>query len=232
MLRGRGHRTIVAPDRDVDGNCSLVWLFGRFVIFKGLARSSYAKFATATLREAGAVQLDPLDLVQGFGGQVALTAPGTDHHLAASTREMSLGSWAALGGRGSAPWGACHPKSSAGGLDHKSALCWLEDSFEEGCYHRSRKEDSMSPTTHSSTGTRSRAVGSDHSLEQVLEAIRGLDAAARSRVAQALAESEMDARFEQLITSLANKPAVDEISDREIQAEVDTVRRARLRTPC
>ncbi len=90
----------------------------------------------------------------------------------------------------------------------------------------------MSPTTHSSTGTRSRAVGSDHSLEQVLEAIRGLDAAARSRVAQALAESEMDARFEQLITSLANKPAVDEISDREIQAEVDTVRRARLRTPC
>ena len=90
----------------------------------------------------------------------------------------------------------------------------------------------MSPTAQSSTGTKSPAASSVLSLEQVLEAVRRLDAAARSRVAQALAESEMDARFEQLILSLANKPAVDEISDREIQAEVDAVRRARLRTPC
>ena len=91
---------------------------------------------------------------------------------------------------------------------------------------------SPSPTAQSSTGTKSRVAGSELSLEQVLEAVRRLDAGARSRVAQALAESEMDARFEQLILSLANKPAVDEISDREIQAEVDAVRRARLRTPC
>lgn len=88
----------------------------------------------------------------------------------------------------------------------------------------------MSPTAQSSTGTKSLTVGSELTIEQVLEAVRRLDAAARSRVAQALAESEMDARFEQLIFSLANKPAVDEISDREIQAHVDAVRRARLRT--
>ncbi len=72
----------------------------------------------------------------------------------------------------------------------------------------------------------------DFSLEQVLEAIRRLDGAARSRVAQALAESEMDARFERLILRLANKPPIDEISDGEIQTEIDAVRRARLRSPC
>ncbi len=90
----------------------------------------------------------------------------------------------------------------------------------------------MSPTAQSIAETKSPAVGSELSLEQVLEAVRRLNAAARSRVAQALAESEMDARFEQIILSLANKPAVNEISDREIQAEVDAIRRARLRTPC
>ena len=90
----------------------------------------------------------------------------------------------------------------------------------------------MSPTTQSSTKTKSPTTSSVLSLEQVLEAVRRLDAAARSRITQALAESEMDTRFEQLILSLTNKPAVDEISDREIQAEVDAVRRARLRTPC
>ncbi|HEX3553527.1 MAG TPA: hypothetical protein VIA62_09895 [Thermoanaerobaculia bacterium] len=79
---------------------------------------------------------------------------------------------------------------------------------------------------------RGAAAGSEPSLEQVLEVIRSLDAPARSRVAQALAESEMDARFEQLILSLANRPPADEISDTEIQAEVNAVRRERLRTPC
>lgn len=76
------------------------------------------------------------------------------------------------------------------------------------------------------------AAGSELNLEQVLDVIRRLDAAARSQVAQVLAESEMDARFEQLILSLANRPSVDEISDAEIQAEVDAVRRARHGTPC
>lgn len=76
------------------------------------------------------------------------------------------------------------------------------------------------------------AVGSEPSLEQVLKVIRGLDATARSRVAQTLAESEMDARLEKLILNLANKPPVDDISDAEIQTEVNAIRRARLRTPC
>jgi hypothetical protein len=76
------------------------------------------------------------------------------------------------------------------------------------------------------------AAHSEIGLEQVLEVIRRLDAAARSRVAQALAESEMDARFEQLILSLASKPPADEISDAEIQAEVDAVRKAHLRSSC
>ena len=90
----------------------------------------------------------------------------------------------------------------------------------------------MSPTALSITGTKRAAASSELSLEQVIETVRRLDAGARSRVAQALAEGEMDARFEQIILSLASKPAVDEISDREIQDEVDAVRRARLRTPC
>ncbi len=82
------------------------------------------------------------------------------------------------------------------------------------------------------TGTERHAAGSELSLEQVLAVIRRLDAAARSRVAQALAESEMDARFEQLILSLASRPPVDEVSDAEIQAEVNAVRQAHLHTPC
>ena len=81
------------------------------------------------------------------------------------------------------------------------------------------------------TGTERHAAGSELSLEQVLAVIRRLDAAARSRVAQVLAEKEMDARFEQLIRSLASKPPVD-VSDAEIQAEVNAVREARLHTPC
>ena len=80
--------------------------------------------------------------------------------------------------------------------------------------------------------TERHAAGSELSLEQVLAVIRKLDAAARSRVAQALAESEMDARFEQLILRLANRQPVDEISDAGIQAEVNAVRQARAHTPC
>ena len=64
------------------------------------------------------------------------------------------------------------------------------------------------------------------SLEQLLAGIRGLDSAARSRVAQVLAETEVDARFEQLIHRLAKKVPVDDISDAEIQVEIDAVRRA------
>ncbi len=82
------------------------------------------------------------------------------------------------------------------------------------------------------TETDSQAAGSEVTLEQVLAVVRRLDAASRSRVAQALAESEMDARFERLILSLAKKSPVDGVSDAEIQTEVDAVRRTHLRTPC
>jgi len=74
--------------------------------------------------------------------------------------------------------------------------------------------------------------GSKLTLEQVLAFIRGLDESARSQVAQALAECEMDARFEKLIRRLANKQPVEEISDAEIQAEVRAVRQARAGSPC
>lgn len=79
------------------------------------------------------------------------------------------------------------------------------------------------------TKNKKRPAGSELSLEQVLEIIRRLDSAARSRVAQALVESEVDARFEHLILNLASRPPVDEISDIDIQAEVDAVRRAHVR---
>ena len=82
------------------------------------------------------------------------------------------------------------------------------------------------------TETERQAAGSELSLEQVLAVIRRLDGAARSQVAQALAESEMDARFEQLILRLANRQPVNEISDAGIQAEVNAVRQARAHTPC
>jgi len=70
------------------------------------------------------------------------------------------------------------------------------------------------------------------SLEQVLAFIRGLDEAARSQVAQALAECEMDARFEKLIRRLAGKKPGEEISDVEIQAEINAVRRVRAGSLC
>ena len=59
-----------------------------------------------------------------------------------------------------------------------------------------------------------------------------MDGAARSEVARVLAETEMDLRFEQLIRRLALKPPADEISDTEIQAEVNAVRRASAPTSC
>ena len=80
--------------------------------------------------------------------------------------------------------------------------------------------------------TNRQSVRSDPGLDQVLEIIRGLDSAARSEVARVLAESEMDPRFEQLIRRLAKRPPVDEISDAEIQAEVNAVRRARVHPTC
>lgn len=65
-------------------------------------------------------------------------------------------------------------------------------------------------------------------LEQLIGAIRQLDPDARSKIAQALLDGEMDERFEKLVKRLADKPPVTEITDDEINAEVRAVRSSRL----
>jgi len=67
------------------------------------------------------------------------------------------------------------------------------------------------------------------SLDQLVAAIRQLEPSARSEVAKALMETEMDARMAELIQSLASRPPVDDISDEEIAAEVNAVREQRTR---
>ncbi|MFC2031492.1 hypothetical protein ACFLWA_12300 [Chloroflexota bacterium] len=61
-------------------------------------------------------------------------------------------------------------------------------------------------------------------LDQLVSAIRELEPAARSEVAKALMETELDARMSELIESLAGRPSADDITDAEIVAEVDAVR--------
>ncbi len=63
-------------------------------------------------------------------------------------------------------------------------------------------------------------------LEVLLDVIRGLDEPSRACVAQALAEAEMDSRFKNLIEQLAAKAPVDDISDADIDREVQAVREA------
>ena len=63
-------------------------------------------------------------------------------------------------------------------------------------------------------------------LEEFLGVIQNLDEPSRARVAQALADVEMDARFKGLIEQLAAKVPADDITDAEIEAEVRAVRSA------
>lgn len=63
-------------------------------------------------------------------------------------------------------------------------------------------------------------------LEELLTVIHNLDGPARSRVAQALAEAEMDARFKELIIQMAARVPLEEISDTEIDREVKAAREA------
>ncbi|HKH45298.1 MAG TPA: hypothetical protein VKM72_11585 [Thermoanaerobaculia bacterium] len=63
-------------------------------------------------------------------------------------------------------------------------------------------------------------------LEELLAVIQGLDERARARVAQALAEAEIDARFKDLIEQLAARAPVPEITDLDIDREVRAVRNA------
>lgn len=63
-------------------------------------------------------------------------------------------------------------------------------------------------------------------LEELLAVIQGLDEPARARVAQALAQAEVDARFRDLIEQLAARAPAEDITDAEIDREVQAVRNA------
>jgi hypothetical protein len=66
-------------------------------------------------------------------------------------------------------------------------------------------------------------------LDQLVTAVRQLEPAARSQLAKALVETELDARMAELIESLANRPAADDVTDAEIDDEVRAVREKRHR---
>ena len=63
-------------------------------------------------------------------------------------------------------------------------------------------------------------------LEELLAVIQGLDGPSRTRVAQALAEVEMDARLKDLIEQMAARVAGDDFTDADIDREVQAVRGA------
>ena len=63
-------------------------------------------------------------------------------------------------------------------------------------------------------------------LEELLAVIRTLDEQSRARVAQALAEAEMEARYKDLIRQLAARAPAEDITDADIDREVQAVRDA------
>ena len=65
------------------------------------------------------------------------------------------------------------------------------------------------------------------SLDQLVTAIRQLEPAARSEIAKALMDVELDARMAELIKSLTSRPAADDVTDADIVAEVNAVREQR-----
>ena len=67
------------------------------------------------------------------------------------------------------------------------------------------------------------------SLEQLVAAVRRLEPRARLEIAKALVETELDGRMAELIDRLASRPAEEDISDADIAAEVNAVRRQRRR---
>ncbi len=65
--------------------------------------------------------------------------------------------------------------------------------------------------------------------DQLVTAIRQMEPAARSEIAKALMETELDARMAELIQSLANRPAADDVTDADIVSEISAVREQRRR---
>ena len=61
-------------------------------------------------------------------------------------------------------------------------------------------------------------------LEELLAVIQSLDEPSRTRVAQALAEAEMDARFKDLIRQLAARAPAEDLTDADLDREVQVVR--------
>ena len=66
-------------------------------------------------------------------------------------------------------------------------------------------------------------------MDQLVSAIRQLEPGARSELARALMETELDGRMAELIKSLASRPPADQISDADIVSEVNAVREQRRR---
>ncbi len=61
-------------------------------------------------------------------------------------------------------------------------------------------------------------------LDQLVTAIRQLEPNARSEIAKALMETELDTRLAELIQRLANRLPANDITDADIVAEVNAVR--------
>ena len=61
-------------------------------------------------------------------------------------------------------------------------------------------------------------------LEDLLAVIQSLDQPARARVAQVLADAEIDARFKDLIAQLAARSPVEDLTDADIDQEVRAAR--------
>ncbi len=63
-------------------------------------------------------------------------------------------------------------------------------------------------------------------MDQLLTAVRQLDEPARRQIAQVLIETQMDAKLSRLIKQLAQRPPADDLSDADIQAEIEIVRQS------
>lgn len=61
-------------------------------------------------------------------------------------------------------------------------------------------------------------------LEELLAVIQSLDEPSRARVARTLAEVEMDARFKDLIEQMAARAPAEDVTDADIDREVQAVR--------
>lgn len=66
-------------------------------------------------------------------------------------------------------------------------------------------------------------------LDELLAVIQSLDQPSRARVARALVEAEMDARFRELIEQMAALAPAEDITDADIDREVQAVRKAARR---